>query len=386
MRPAERVHAALNHEIPDCVPIHAVAIDGGMVNEILGAPQKTPFDVMAQFRQEDPANWTDRFNQMIGDLESSIFGRMLEAAANLGFDACGCGYIPFHFESEETMTDVFGRKYNVVNNKGNIFPMYVEGLIRGREDWEKWPPVDVQDICRKAARLYKSVTRRVKESIFVIAQDDYTSVFPPVWQGMGMPAFARALRNDPQLIRERFDVTLDLVTRLFRTYYDAGARVFFEGGDIAFKAGPLINPKYIDQYVKPCFQRLTAEIHGWGGDAKIIFHSDGDITSLLDFVVNSGFDGLHCLEPPYVKLDLVKKRVGDKLCLLGNIDTSHVLVKGTRVEVVNAVKNAIKNLAPTGGYILSPSNDHPTIALQNMRWMIAAARMWGKYPLSSELS
>jgi uroporphyrinogen decarboxylase len=213
----------------------------------------------------------------------------------------------------------------------------------------------------------------------MMAQDDFASVFPPVWQGMGMGAFSRALRKDPKLIQERFEQTTEFVLGVFKVYADCGAKVFFEGGDIAFKSGPLINPKYIDKYVLPCMKRVTEAVHEWGG--KIIFHSDGDITSLLDFVLEAGFDGLHCLEPPYVDLELVKKKVGDKLCLLGNIDTSHILVKGTQKEVEDAVKYAIRRLGRGGGYMLSPSNSHPDMTYQNIKWMIEATKKYGVYPL-----
>ena len=383
MDPTGRVLAALDHGVPDRIPVHAVAIDGSMVDEVLGAPSRTAFDVMAVMQQEDPVGWASRFSEMIGELESSVFGRMLEAAARLGFDACGCGYIPLRVESMNRMTDVFGRVYRIVNNKGNIFPLYLDGMIKTRHDWEAWPPIDVKGTCRKAKRLYSSVKRRVKDAILVIAQDDYSSVFPPAWQGMGMPAFSRALRKDPRLVEERLATNTELVIALFKAYHEAGARVFFEGGDIAFKGGPLISPKHVDKFVKPCFQRLTREVHSWSGDPKIIFHSDGDVTPLLDFVVEAGFDALHCLEPPHVDPVLVKQRIGDKLCLLGNIDTSHVLVDGSRAEVEGAVQAAISTMGHGGGFILSPTNDHPGISLQRVRWMIDAARRFGTGPLET---
>jgi uroporphyrinogen-III decarboxylase len=379
----ERILAALNLEKPDRVPTHTVSLDGNLVDEIFGKPKKNAFDVMQEMKSNDPENWTVSFNAMAGDLQASIFGKMMEGAAHLGFDASMTGYIPFHFESETTMTDIFGREYSIVNNEGNLFPLYDKGLIKNRADWEKWPEPNMKDILKRAKRVWKSVARRVKNKIMMFAADDYCSVFPPVWQGMGMAAFSKNLRKDPQLIQERFDMTTNFVIKLFRTYYEAGARVFFEGGDIAFKNGPLINPKYIDKYVLPAFQKVTEAVHSWG-DTKIIFHSDGDITSLLDFIVESGFDALHCLEPTaYVDVKDVKKKVGHKLALLGNIDTMHVLTKnGTQTDVDSAVKRVISEAGENGGFILSPSNMHPSVSLQNLKWMINSTSKYGKYPPS----
>ncbi|MHA1757212.1 MAG: uroporphyrinogen decarboxylase family protein [Promethearchaeota archaeon] len=384
MNSTERVLTALNLEEPDCVPIHAVAIDGNICDEVLGKPPRTAFDVINELEKQYPDDWVERVNEIITEIEINVFSRAMETAAAMGFDTCGAGYIPFKFESKEEMTDIFGRKYKIINLDGHIFPDYYGGMIKNQEDWENFPKPDLKEIFRRAKKFYKTLLRRKKKfknpDFLIMAQDDFASVFPPVWQGMGMTNFVRALKNNPKLIEERFEQTTEFVIGIFKTYAECGAKVFFEGGDIAFKGGPLINPKYINKYVLPHFKQVTAAIHEWGG--KIIFHSDGDITSILDFVVEAGFDGLHCLEPPYVDLDLVKKKVGDKLCLLGNIDTTHVLVKGTKEEVEAAVKYAIKKLGPNGGYILSPSNSHPLMTYQNLKWMIEACRKYGRYPLN----
>ena len=382
MNSEERVWAALNREPVDRVPTHAVAVNGNICDQILGKPPRSAFDVMDELKEQYPDDWIERVNNIIGNIETNLFSRTMEAADKIGYDTCSAGYIPFIFESKTKMTDIFGRIYKVINDNDHIMPYYVDGSIKNQKDWEDFPKPDLKEIYGRAKKLYKIIIRKckkLKNGIYLIAHDDYASVFPPVWQGMGMGAFAKALRKNPKLIQERFNQTTEFVIGLFKIYSELGAKVFFEGADIAFKSGPLINPKYIEKYVMPSMKRLTEAVHEWGG--KIIFHSDGDITSLLDFVVESGFDAIHCLEPPYVNLDLVKKKVGDKLCLLGNIDTSHVLVNGTQKEVEDAVKYAIKALGPGGGYILSPSNSHPAMSLQRIKWMVEATKKFGVYPL-----
>lgn len=382
MNSKERVWAAINREPVDRVPIHAVAVDGIICDEVLGKPPKSAFDTLDELEEQYPDDWIDRVNGIVGEIETNVFSRAMETAAAIGYDTCGAGYIPFLFESKEKMTDIFGRVYKIVNDHGHIFPYYMDGVIKNQKEWESFPKPDLKEIYKRAKKMYKSILRKSKKfknDILIMAQDDYCSVFPPVWQGMGMNAFAMALRKNPKLIEERFEQTTEFVIGLFKIYAELGAKVFFEGGDIAFKSGPLINPKYIDKYVLPSMKKVTEAVHEWG--AKIIFHSDGDITSLLDFVVESGFDALHCLEPPYVDLELVKKKVGDRLCLLGNIDTSYILVDGTQKEVEDAVKYAIKKLGPGGGYILSPSNSHPAMSYQRIKWMIEATKKFGTYPL-----
>ena len=383
MNSEERVWAALNIEPVDRVPIHTVVFEEKICAEVLGKPSRNALDVVDELEKLYPDDLVEQVNSVMTELETNLLWRMVETTAIMGFDTCGVGYVPFKYETRERMSDAYGRKYKVVNLDGNIMTYYYDGMIKNQEDWENFPKPDVKEICKRAKKLYRTILRRSKKlenkHFVVIAQDNFASVFPTVWQGMGMIAFAKALKKNPKMIKERFEMTTEIAIELFKTYAECGAKVFLEGADIADRIGPLVNPKYIDKYVLPCMKQVTEVIHDLGG--KIIFHSDGNILPILDFIVESGFDGIHCLEPPHVDIEVVKKKVGDKLCLLGNIDTTHILVDGTKKEVEDAVKHAIKILGPGGGFMVSPSNTHPAMNYQQIKWMVEATKQYGVYPI-----
>ena len=167
----------------------------------------------------------------------------------------------------------------------------------------------------------------------------------------------------------------------YNAYIDAGAELFIESGDLAYKVRPMMSPKHFYDLLLPAYKSITDAVHERG--KKIVLHTDGQVTPLLDFVVDCGFDGLQSLEPTAgVDLAVVKKKVGDKLCLMGNIDVAHDLVFGTKEEVYKAVKYAIKTAGPGGGFIVSAANMHPGVKVQNLKWMVEAAKEYGKYPLN----
>jgi len=382
MNSFERIWAALNLEEPDRIPTHTINIDGNVADKIIGRPKRTAFDVFDDMEKQYPDDWADKINSIIVDIEISTFSKAVRAGYEIGFDGVGVQYIPFIFESQTEMTDIFGKRHKVRNIDGNPYPDYYGGYIKNRDDWEKYPKPDMKEEYKTAKKFYKGVLRKcrdIKDDICIIAQNALTSVFPPVWQGMGMNNFARALKNDPKLIEERFRFCTDFVLTVFRAYSDCGAKIFLEGGDIAHKGGPMMSPKYFNKYLLPRYQEVSEAIHDWGG--KYILHTDGDITSQLDFIVESGFDGLQCLEPPWVDPYLVKKKVGDKLCLSGNIDTKRILVDATKQEVEQAVANAINAMGKGGGFMISPANFHPNITVDRLKWMIEAANKLGVYPL-----
>ncbi|TKJ23499.1 MAG: hypothetical protein CEE42_12070 [Promethearchaeota archaeon Loki_b31] len=382
MNSFERIWAALNLEEPDRIPTHTINIDGNVADKIIGRPKRNAFNVFDDMEKQYPDDWADKINSIIIDIEISTFSKAVRAGYEIGFDGVGVQYIPFIFESQTEMTDIFGKRHKIRNIDGNPYPDYYGGYIKNRDDWEKYPKPDMKEEYKAAKKFYKGVLRKcrdIKDDICIIAQNALTSVFPPVWQGMGMNNFARALKNDPKLIEERFRFCTDFVLTVFRAYSDCGAKIFLEGGDIAHKGGPMMSPKYFNKYLLPRYQEVSEAIHDWGG--KYILHTDGDITSQLDFIVESGFDGLQCLEPPWVDPYLVKKKVGDKLCLSGNIDTKSILVDATKQEVEQAVANAINAMGKGGGFMISPANFHPNITVDRLKWMIEAANKLGVYPL-----
>ena len=66
---------------------------------------------------------------------------------------------------------------------------------------------------------------------------------------------------------------------------------------------------------------------------------------------------------------------------MGNIDVAHTLVYGTKEEVYNDVKYAIKTAGPGGGFMISAANMHPAVKVPNLRWMVEATKEFGEYPL-----
>jgi uroporphyrinogen decarboxylase len=82
-------------------------------------------------------------------------------------------------------------------------------------------------------------------------------------------------------------------------------------------------------------------------------------------------------------MDLAKAKdvVGDRICLIGNLDVSRLLVDADKEEVYEAVRLAIHDAGHGGGFILAPDHSHPGISVERLRWMLEAAELFGRYPL-----
>ena len=78
----------------------------------------------------------------------------------------------------------------------------------------------------------------------------------------------------------------------------------------------------------------------------------------------------------------LKEEFGDRISFWGGIDTQEVLPFGTPEEVEKEVRKRIRDLAPGGGYVLSPvHNIQAGVSAENIVRMYEEARKYGVYPI-----
>lgn len=65
--------------------------------------------------------------------------------------------------------------------------------------------------------------------------------------------------------------------------------------------------------------------------------------------------------------------MGDRPCIIGNIDVTETLVSGTREEVEAEVTAAIRD-SRGGGFILTPAHTHADMSVERIKWMLGAPR------------
>ncbi|MDY6833052.1 MAG: uroporphyrinogen decarboxylase family protein, partial [Thermodesulfobacteriota bacterium] len=74
----------------------------------------------------------------------------------------------------------------------------------------------------------------------------------------------------------------------------------------------------------------------------------------------------------------MKEKYGDRITLMGHVPTP-LLVHGSPQEVIDESRRHIDDLAPGGGYILSPGCEYPpNISLVNAFALVHAAKTYGR--------
>jgi len=201
---------------------------------------------------------------------------------------------------------------------------------------------------------------------------------------LGMETLLLSYLDSPELVMEVSAIAVTHSLRLLELAIEAGAEIIFSADDYAWNQGPIMSPAHFERYIYPGLKRLVTRAHELG--AKYIKHTDGDISTILDLIVDTGVDGLHPIDPS-AGMDIceVKARYGRGLCVIGNVDCHHTLCEGSEKDVEDEVKGLIDRLAPGGGYMIASSNSiHSGVRPGNYLAMIRAARMYGAYPLQSQ--
>ena len=91
-------------------------------------------------------------------------------------------------------------------------------------------------------------------------------------------------------------------------------------------------------------------------DAVVNYHTHGKLHDILDEIAAIGVDVMSPIETGLrgdVTLAEVKARVGDRICLKGNLDDMAFLTLASEEEVRSAAEDCLAQAAEGGGYILS---------------------------------
>jgi uroporphyrinogen decarboxylase len=199
------------------------------------------------------------------------------------------------------------------------------------------------------------------------------------WRLAGMQNLMFRMISDPDFVHRVASLTLEYNLLQLDLLAAAGLDVLVVEDDIASTHAPLISPRHFQEFVEPYNRTLVERAHGLG--LKVVRHSDGNLWSILEVIIDSGYDGLNPLEPQAgMDLGKVKAHCGDRVCLVGNIDCMELLCTGSQEQVREAVRKAIEIGAPGGGYILSESNSlHPGVNPENCMAMFEATKEYGRY-------
>lgn len=396
MNARDRIRSTLNFEEADRVPSFEMSIDN--------------LEICKHFNEEYVfqgivKSFSDTYDLYKGDIDSltktilmatetrsylkNTVNKHINLYEKIGIDLAFIpftGYILFpKLCAKDHFIDEYGRIFDLRRNPsdGMDLAYYRDGTFKSIEEFEEEEALEIETPRRK--KYFKAMKKKEEEfqgKISIIPA--VWGVFEPTWQIFGFSTFSKLLTNSKQ-IRKVFDAHGKFLVNLVKTFIDWGeCDTILIMDDYGFKSGLLMSPKNYKSYVLPWLEEASKVAHK--GGLKVILHSCGDITQLLDDIVKAGIDAIHPIEattanPDYNIFKLYEKYYG-KLSFIGNVSPQDLADKDQKF-IEKYTKNLIKNLAPGGGFILSSGHSiNPAIKLENYLAMHSTLKKYGNYPIS----
>jgi len=158
------------------------------------------------------------------------------------------------------------------------------------------------------------------------------------------------------------------------------------GDDLGTQESLLMSPAMYRKILRPVHADYIRFIKQHT-DAKVMFHTDGDVFPLIDDLIAMGVDILNPIQTSAGKmanLEELKQRYGNGLVFCGGIDTSRVLPEGSPEDVRQEVRRIISLLGPGGGLMIGAVHTiMDDVPAENILAMVDAVEEFGHYPLES---
>jgi hypothetical protein len=168
----------------------------------------------------------------------------------------------------------------------------------------------------------------------------------------GMQNLMVLMLEQPQFVSQMLEMIHQWNMRRMEIVLSGGIdlyikRAWYEGCDF-------VVPKFFQREILP---RLKAEAdlaHERG--VKFGYICSSGTKPMLDFYNEAGIDVLIGIDPvqgTYTDMPLMKKKIGERVCLWGGVSAAVTVERGSEAEIRSAVRHALETVGPTG-MILSP--------------------------------
>lgn len=202
-------------------------------------------------------------------------------------------------------------------------------------------------------RLIDLIREKTGDKYFLMKHGDVTYGIPA--SGEAMMEFSVNLKAQPQKLKDEADAKVDeILERTAKYYAGSGLDGMALCTDYCLNTGPFISPGRFSEFVAPYLARLIQGYREMG--FYTIKHTDGNIMPIIDQLLLGKPDALHSLDPQAgVDIAEVKRRFGDQVCLIGNVNCG-LMDDGMEEEIIASARYALQQGMPGGGYIFSTSN------------------------------
>jgi uroporphyrinogen decarboxylase len=357
----DRLLRAFTGRIPDRVPLHEITVHSPTLEFVMGRPLAggepgayTTTDVI-EYEKKD-AEKTRRPHVIAQEF------RTLNT-----FTITPVEYVEF---CQRASIDAMVVVLSYSGQEG----LLTRGQITGWADLDRMiPPPDLETV-RQYLQPYIDAARGTGVGVAPWVH----SCFARTYELVGFENFALKLFDDRAFIEHVMDI--------FTTYGAAVAEMaaemeishFWIGDDIADNRSLFISPRLIEELWLPRTERILAPLKA--RKIPVAYHCDGNLTDVLPLALRLGVNAIQPFQANCNDIYAIKRKYGDRICLMGNLDIAGLLVFGTPEEVAEDTRRHLEALAPGGRYVIGSSHSiTPAVKPENFMSMVETLIECGVY-------
>lgn len=355
MTSRERVLKAINHEIPDRVPIdlggnqtgiHKNAYQG-LIDHLGIKEQIEIMDAVQQLAKPSEAI-LEMFH---------VDTRYIAAGSPESWK----GGIVKNVRNDRTwfdLKDEFGIVWSMPEDQPNFMDISHNPLANATiKDIKSYPFPKGNDPSRFVGLRQKAKAIR-NETPYAVVSGISGVVYEFCWYMRGLEQWFMDLHTEPEFCELLIDQTLKFWLDWFEGFLNEVhdlVDVIMIGDDLAGQAGPLFRPEIYRKIVKPRQKKLVQYIKS-RTNAKIWYHTCGSCIEYIPDLKDNGVDILNPVQIGAEKMDplFLKKKFGkDMVFWGGGCDSQHILPFATHEKVAQDVKKNMEAFKQGGGYIFN---------------------------------
>ena len=382
MTSRERVIKALNHQIPDRVPIDL----GGFQT---GIHQKAYAELLSHLGLTEDITILDPVQQLAKPSEE-ILKRLRVDIRYI----CAHGPDDFKGGIEQNtrdgrlwhdLKDEFGVVWSMPDDQGLYMDISHHPLASATiADIENYPFPDGSDTSRFTSVREQALKLR-SDTPYTISTGIGGVVYEYCWYMRGLEQWFIDMIENPAFCQALLDRTLkfwlDYFTGFMAELGDI-VDIVMIGDDLAGQSGPLFSPDFYRKIVKPRQKKLVQHIKSLT-KAKIWYHTCGSCFEYIPDLIDNGVDILNPVQIGLVNMEpaKLKEMFGSQLVFWGGgIDAQHVLPFAKPDEITEHVRKNIEIFKPGGGYVFNNvHNIQVGVSPENILALFDAAYQFGFY-------
>lgn len=328
MLPRERVLAALAHQVTDRVPL-----DFWAVPEVWEK-------LRAYFKTENDEDILTALSIDIRRFQPAYIGP------------------PLVMREDNSYIDAMGVHRKKMRNEFCEYEEYASaplGYVQELADFDRyaWPNIDHFDFAslpRQIGDAHKTYYIKLETG----------GLYELAWALRGYEQFMIDMIDAPEIAHTIMGKLTDFYCEYVRRAMKyAGDRydIVYTYDDIAAQNTLLMSKDMWSEFIRPYHVRLNKVIREECGKT-VMYHSCGAVYDMIPALMELPIDVLNPIQPAAkgMNMVLINQNFGDRLCFHGGIDIQHVLPRGSKEDVANAVHHAISTLGQNGGYILTSAH------------------------------